>query len=66
MQRWFTDLFSGQSLVFKLGLRLLIRKAIPSLVILIFDGAKPTCPGVPWRDLQFSFRLALTSICAVD
>ncbi len=19
----------------------------------MFDGAKPTCPGVPWRDLQF-------------
>ena len=25
----------------------------PSLVIPIFDGAKPTCPGVPWWDLRF-------------
>jgi len=19
----------------------------------MFDGAKPTCPGAPWRDLRF-------------
>jgi hypothetical protein len=19
----------------------------------MFDGAEPTCPGLPWRDLQF-------------